>query len=298
MGGKMWDKIELYFFDIIGILIPGIIFLSGITFTSLFLISGDLNMNFNEIFFIDILIKTSKELTKNMLFFVVFFLFNAYLVGIVIKVLSKLYYEIFEIIFDKFLNRKFTEWWKKKQKRKEPDLVHSEKDNNFWNKFIKEIFEFGVDNYRGANKVLLDESKMIIKKRYNTDFPKDDWLFFEKLSKIIIYSENIKCLNDTFLAKYTFYRSLSFISFLQIFLIVVLFFLDFFLKDLLNDYSNLLKIPIFLIIINIIFWYSFHEKYKRYFRYCGNETLVTVYYHLKKTEQTPDSNKDKTLILK
>ncbi|MCM3115471.1 hypothetical protein M3610_09240 [Neobacillus sp. MER 74] len=295
----MWEKIEIYFFDIMGLLIPGVVFLTGIIFTFLFLISGDLvndiHSVLNKIVIFKLIYKMDKEIKKQIWLLVVFFVFNAYLVGHVIKVLSKLYYWFFRLIFDKFINQIFSLFikWLGSRTRK---LIRVIQIFNSWKpslkKFIKEyikdiykfikynlkvIFVFGTEDYEKDNKPLLEESLKIINDRYKTNFP-TKWYSIYKLSKIMIYHENLKNMNDTFLAKYNFYRSLSFICFLQLALLV---FLSFH-KGLLNDYAH--TIVIVLLVVNIIFWYTFHEKYKRYFKLCGNETLVSIYYHLKTTE--------------
>jgi hypothetical protein len=310
----MWEKIETFLFDIIGLLIPGLVFLMSTIFTFLFLVSDniylDVQENLNKIVLFDFIMKTTKELNKHFWLIVVIFILISYLTGHVIKVFSKIYYKFFELIFDKFLNKIFA--FLKSQLlsllffllkklvsyvRRLPILNNMnpalksyikkffiEVKNylksviRFIDNFLIEIFVYGTEDYEKANKDLLDECMDIINRRFNTNFPKK-WYSIYKLSKIVIYHENLKNMNDTFLAKYNFYRSLSFISFLQMVLLTILSFN----KDILNDYFNVL-IPI-LLIINFIFWYTFHEKYKRYYRLCGNEILVAMYYYLKKTEQ-------------
>ncbi len=304
----MWEKIEIYFFDIMGLLIPGIIFLSGITFTCLFLLSADTILSIQNILSQIVLFKLylnlDKDLRKNIWLLVVFVIFNSYLIGHVIKVISKVYYSFFTILFDQFINKIIStihKWLRKII----ADLINSPNPqrainwmNSDFRKFIKDfitsvyrffhhnlkvIFVFKSDEYEKDNEPLLNESLQIINQRYSTDFPVR-WYSIYKLSKTINYHENLKNMSDTFLAKYNFYRSLSFICFLQFLLIIFLFFND----NLLNVYSH--TIVIILLVINTIFWYTFHEKYKRYFKLCGNETLVSIYYHLKTTENDNRAN--------
>jgi hypothetical protein len=298
----MWEKIEIYFFDIMGLLIPGLVFLSGITFTSLFLLSGDsiddIQKILSQIAFFELYTKLDKDLKKNIWLLIAFVIFNSYLIGHVIKVMSKVYYWFFSIIFDQFFNKIIStilKWlWKLIKaltsffKIDKFFSLFNQDFRNFIKDFIKAIyrffhhnlkviFVFDTEKYEKANKPLLDESLQMINERYNTNFP-IKWYSIYKLSKIMIYHENLKNMNDTFLAKYNFYRSLSFICFLQFILLIYLSFYD----NLLNDYSStIVKI---LLGVNTIFWYTFHEKYKRYFKLCGNETLVSIYYHLKTTE--------------
>ncbi|MFH7820354.1 hypothetical protein [Neobacillus thermocopriae] len=299
----MWEKIEIYFFDIMGLLIPGIVFVTGIIFTSLFLISGqalsDILDVLNKIAFFKIYLKMEEVLKKHIWLFVVFVIFNSYLIGHVIKIMSKVFYWFFSIIFDQFFNKIFSfiiSWlWKNIRalisflkigdlfKDINPDFKKFVMDfiksfYKFFHHNLKVIFVFGTEWYEKDNKPLLEESLRIINERYDTNFP-TKWYSIYKLSKIIIYHENLKNMNDTFLAKYNFYRSLSFICFLQFTLLIILSFN----KELLNDYSDI--IINILMIVNLIFWYTFHEKYKRYFKLCGNETLVSIYYHLKTTER-------------
>ncbi|MCM3586983.1 hypothetical protein M3182_14690 [Mesobacillus maritimus] len=301
----MWEKIEIYFFDIMGLLIPGLIFLTGIIFTTLFLISeeviSEIQSALKDIVLFKALFEFHKEILSHFWLIVVFYLVNAYLLGHVIKVISKVYYWMFRLIFDEFINKMvfFIYNWGVILVKKITNYLLSKKPNfteyksldvfRFINEYfrmvkkfiiynLKVVFVFKTEDYEKENKVLLVESMKMINKRFNTKFP-EEWYSVYKLAKIIIYHESIKNMNDTFLAKYNFYRSMSFISFIQ----VLVLFICYLNPQYFNPYSNFIIVG--LLIINFVFWYTFHEKFKRYFKLCGNETLVSIYYYLKSTEK-------------
>ncbi|MFJ7682608.1 hypothetical protein [Peribacillus butanolivorans] len=324
---NMWEKIERFLFDIMGLLLPGIVFLTGITLTTMLLLSPDINKTvcdeIKNLVLIEHLQSMSKELNKHFWLIVVFFLFTSYLIGHAIKVFAKIYYSFFELLFDYLINKvikfivilinivikyivrkikdllkklilparrsrvfnMFSPSFKVKFVNSARDFVNSARDfvnsaRRFVNTIVSDIFVFKTQDYEDANEQLFIESKDMINKNFSTNFP-EEWFSFYKFSKIIIYHENLKNLNDTFLAKYNLYRSLSFITFLQAALILIIYFND----NLLNEHARVTAI--ILLIINFIFLYTFHEKYKRYFKFCGNETLVAVYYYLKKNERPP-----------
>lgn len=283
----MWEKIETFLFDLMGLLLPGIVFLVGIFFTSLLLFSSGtfekIEMLSKDIPFFITLLNIFNKLNNQISLLILLFLLHAYLTGHVIKVFSKIYYSIFGLIFDKGINKMIVTL---KNKGNIDTAYLTSKFPSSFETFLndalkiisnlsKETFVYIPKDYEPANEKFLDESMVIINRKFETDFPKE-WYSFYKLAKIIISHEDLKSMNDTFLAKYNLYRSLSFITFLQIITIVI-----FNISSVgLNSLSG--PISLTLILINIIFWYTFHEKYKRYYRLCGNEILVAVYYHFKK----------------
>ncbi|MCY7541622.1 hypothetical protein P9173_07575 [Bacillus safensis] len=315
----MWEKIESFLFDILGLLVPGIVLILGVAFSYFSLISSDSwyyltqKVNNESIIVINhISILLERFNGGNFLIIIIFLILLGYLLGHIVKVFSKIYYGACIIIFDNGIIELLKYIWasiKKSVKdtfRDYKQFIDSrpffeqryklKKMLNFENKFFKvtfifvgnifkfilgifsEALTFKVDSYEPANEKLVSEVVGLINQKYEVDFPKK-WYSVYKLSKTIITHENLKSLGDTFLAKYNLYRSLSFISFLNIVLTCVLYF---FLSEYLNPYANILG-PL-LLIIHLLFLFTFHEKYKRYFKLCGNETLIALFYFFKKQQ--------------
>lgn len=315
----MWEKIESFLFDILGLLVPGIVLILGVAFSYFSLISSDswnyLTQKVNNgsiivINHVSILLK--KFNGGNFLTIILFLILLGYLLGHIVKVFSKIYYDACIIIFDNGIIKLLKYFWasiKKcvkntfkdyeqfidsrpffEQKHKLKKILKFEYKvfkgtfifvRNIF-KFILKIFNealtFKVDSYEPTNEKLVSEVISLINRKYEVNFP-NAWYSVYKLSKTIMIHENLKSLGDTFLAKYNLYRSLSFISFLNIVLTSVLYF---FLSEYLNPYANILG-PL-LLIIHLLFLFTFHEKYKRYFKLCGNETLIALFYFFKKQQ--------------
>ena len=236
----------------------------------------------------------------------------SYIVGHPIKVFSKIQYEFCTILFDKNINKffgfimnGFCEWQLIKKLKRNFEEAISKNSCYVWLlrtirallNFLMSVlaYIFGLfhhfltfsakDNY---DESMTEETKKLIYNYFGNQA--DKWYKVYKFATIVIAQENLKSLSFKFLAKYNFYRSLAFI-----FLINQLYIVAFYkiANNLINPLGNILFVP--LSIINIILWYTFHDKYKRYWTLCGNESLIALFYFLKTKRDKNDKDKKDTV---
>ena len=136
-------------------------------------------------------------------------------------------------------------------------------------------FKFSAAGYDSASERYYEQVLETLAKDYDIDLREEKsekklHYAIYKLAGIFRDNENVKTLSSTFLAKYNFYRSMSFIFFINIIFTLCLIF-----KYRVFDYKTAI-----LLVILVLFSYSFHEKYKRYWTLSGNEALMGVYYYL------------------
>jgi hypothetical protein len=289
------SKIENFIFDILGLILPGFIFLSIliipmslIELKSLNTIELEKSYILSELSTIENLFNVYWDEKSNLVILCIVIL--AYLLGHFIKVFSIIKYEILVALFDKSLNKLML--WFIEIIKKGLRVIYNYFTNgdlyatSFWKwfkDFLKplkntfgKIFEFKSPNYFDANDSLKTECVSIINQRLNTTYP-DNWYSVYKFSTVIIAQENIKSLSSFFLAKYNLYRSLAFI-----FLFSTFYYHFFFLASSSHLDSEVLKTKSLIIILSLLLWFTFHYKYKRYWTLCGNETLVSLFYFLNK----------------
>lgn len=149
---------------------------------------------------------------------------------------------------------------------------------NFFYYLMQSIFTFETASYYRENDKLIGDVISKINKRLKTDYP-STWYSIYKLSNVIMEQENIKSLSKRFLAKYNFYRSLSFMFLINF--IYIIFFFNYFNKIISNTGNNIYWI---IMGVNFLLWYTFHEKFKRYWTLCGNESLISLFYFISKSE--------------
>lgn len=292
--GDFFSRFEDFVFDFLGLIVPGIILLVVIYLPfylkgySLYLSTNDSN---NSIIY---LINNSLEFwqsVKSLEYYlaIAIVLSIGFFLGHFIKVGSILFYKVGTLIFDKFLikqlkklNRqllflsisslrqtglfKIAFWLSKIKKYRLIKLLKKD--------ILESIFQFDAPNYFYDNKSLLKKSVSKLNAELKDEFPAN-WYSFFKFSETIRKQENLKNLTPTFLAKYNFYRSLSFI-----------FFFSFWYIYWINNaiYSTegvpIIDIRVLGYSFILIAWYVFHYKYKRYWTLCGNEALISAYYFL------------------
>ncbi|MEL1239765.1 hypothetical protein [Flavobacterium flavipallidum] len=289
------SKIENFFFDILGLILPGFIFL-GILIIPLSLVDitaikvNDLNNSYilSELCTLSDLFKNYWNEKSNLVIALIIIL--AYLLGHFIKVFSIIKYEIFEALFDKSFNKVvyyvfknikcFFKW-----------IYSFISENSLYDtkiylwlrdvfkpikSILTKIFTFKSDNYFTDNSSLRTECITIINSKLNTNYP-DKWYSLYKFSSVITNQENIKSLSAFFLAKYNLYRSLAFT-----FLFATLYFHFFFNAASKYVAPEIIKVNSLISLTSFLLWFTFHYKYKRYWTLCGNETLVSLYYFLNK----------------
>lgn len=289
------SKIENFLFDILGLVLPGIIFLliliSPVSFFDASKISDKvLSHSFilsSLITFFNIL-KVYWNTNLNITLFILIMI--SYLVGHTIKVFSIIVYEILNTLFDKSINKivlylfrgfialinlisnfLFNITFQQSLLYKGLNILLTPIGNT-----INKIFTFNSPNYFSDNESMKADCVALINQRLGTSYP-NVWYSIYKLFFVIQQQENIKALSGNFLAKYNLYRSLSFI-----FIFTTIYYYCFF-KATANYISpELTKITSLILYSAIVLWFTFHYKYKRYWTLCGNESLVSLYYFLNK----------------
>lgn len=298
----MIERFEQFLFDIVGLFIPGFLFLL-LPFLVI-AIAYDINtiINLLSLYNLNVLISNYKFINSYNITIFLILLFS-YLFGHIIKVFSIIFYDFFKTIFDENINKIISilvKRFKKNIFRK--DITYKFKKlclKNWYFKIIlfiyliflsipcgiiksfyslcKTIFiqlfifktadyEASIIPYRKKLINYLQEKNYIpeLSKKYNFNYS------IYKLSSILQCNKNIKTLINAFLAKYNFYRSISFICFMNILLIIYL--LNF--KNVLHK-----SLTSLILMLLIIAYYTFHCKYKRYWRLSGNEAIMGLYYY-------------------
>ena len=290
-----FSRIENFLFDLLGLVLPGIIFLtililpiSLVDISKIPLPIIDSSFILSELSTISKIFKTYW--TANSSLVITFTIIVSYLIGHFIKVFAIIKYEIFTAIFDKSFN-KWTYWLFEKLKFLLNEgylkLFNSPIYTTKGYKWIKEIFYpfknllikifvFKPLDYFNDNDSLRTNCVNIINTRIGTTFP-DKWYSVYKFSSVITNQENIKSLAGNFLAKYNLYRSLAFI-----FIFSTIYYSLFFSASANYIPQDLKKIGSLILLTSIFLWFTFHYKYKRYWTLCGNETLVSLFYFLNK----------------
>lgn len=215
----------------------------------------------------------------NQFWIVLFIIAIFYVIGNVIKVISKLYYDLGKSIFDntifKIIGCMPIKWIRKKIKEKYPKVEFKNcpvftiiNEIYIW---VKKTLSFATVNY--GNKfeeiyVYLAKEKLKI-----FDDEKDkhkNWYLFYKEATTILNQYNINTLYYKHLSKYNSFRSLECVFFFGI-----LYNICFYNKSI----NHLLY---FIVLgVNIVCLVSFHEKFKRYWMMCGNEVIAGLDYFYK-----------------
>ncbi len=275
-------RINDFLFDFLGLILPGVVLLI-LLFLPLYVINLDLVVvyDFND-FFVklnEIIIRKKDSFwVQNTAAFAFILFVIIYLIGHSLKVFSKIQYRLFESFVNRTLKpalKKLISTNTKIESGLRSFLQLPTIDYLF--EIFRKTFSFSHKDYysdsENARKVVLEK----IKANYDKDFG-EDWYSLYKFASIIIEEEGLKSKAYTYLAKYNFYRSLAF-----------LFLINFvYLWWIYSNYDGFL-LPHFIsigTICNFIMWFTFHEKFRRYWVLCGNETLMTVYYYLIKPENS------------
>jgi hypothetical protein len=290
-----FSKIETFIFDIMGLVLPGIIFLALLISPIYVLDLSTMQQKHVESSYIlsgltiaSSILKTHFAANTNTT--VVLLLILAYIIGHVVKVFAIIVYDFLVVIFDNTLNALIVvsfEGFKRIVNKLFRKVSGYDMYDTKIYKYLKtifrpvkntldKIFSFQSENYDTGNNSLRTECIAEINQRIGANYP-DKWYSLYKISKIITSYETVKSLSDFFLAKYNLYRSLAFI-----FLFSTVYYTYFFRAAAPYISHELQKIATLAPSIALILWFTFHYKYKRYWTLCGNETLVSLYYHLKK----------------
>ena len=292
---EFFSKIEDFLFDILGLVLPGVIILFILALPSYFIDISHLPAKATDESLILSWLTTLSDILKklwsqNINTIILIFLIVGYLMGHVVKVFSIIQYELSRVIFDKSINKlanylfefiksilyRFIKWISNKNMYSGHLYIYLKILFSPIRSLLNKIFTFEPPEYFSDNNSLRTECIQIINKRLNTNYP-NKWYSLFKFSKILNSQENIKSLAGTFLAKYNLYRSLAFIF------IFAFFYINYVFITCYNYlFPELSRITFIVLLIVLLLWFTFHYKFKRYWTLCGNEILISLYYYLNK----------------
>ncbi|OVE68227.1 hypothetical protein CCS79_09940 [Clostridium diolis] len=308
------DKIEDFLFDLLGLVAPGLIAIIFICFPIIVLdlnkINLDIYKNERSLLYISIeyIIRNLKFEYLTSMYAIFIVLLISYVLGHIVKVFSKYQYQLCSEIFDKGFNKFFENIiynFKKIEKMPfkllNPNFIKELRKREEWyinlfsiiigvivfiSKLLKDVFYFSAPSYYSDNEKIKENVIKKINLKYKINFP-ETWYSIYKISNIIMQQEKLKTLSSRFLAKYNFYRSMAFLFFMN--LIYVLFFFTKY-SDTISQLGHSLYGII--VVSDILFWITFHEKFKRYWTICGNESLMSLFYFLNKPIKDGKEDKD------
>lgn len=299
----MMEKLEDFLFDILGLAIPGFVAMFVVLLLPLIIIDPELVdlSAFEHSILVTYVSNVTNQLIINTTTFswlaIGFVFLVCYILGHVIKVISKYQYEFLVILFDQqivkccndFLNLvdrfagcascKLIRLFNGEYRRLTLEQYH-------WYNFLIS-FVFGIvqiplklirvsTTFKPANHYedeIADIVAKTISNKYHFMRPK--WYTVYKFANVVLDQEKIKTQSFKFLAKYNFYRSLACIFSLN-FIYTLAVYRKY--NEIINPLGHTLFYPI--LIINVVFWFTFHDKYKRYWSLCGNESLMGLFYYL------------------
>lgn len=251
---KVFNEIIFFLYDSLGIMLPG-------GFFSLFLLL--ITKQDIKKLYINICNNIDKNIVFLFLMLIIFYIF-----GNLMKIIAQIFYDFFEavektvlLIYNK-IEKNLINCFKDSIYSKIFIKIKNFPITKFMIKYFKLIFCFRADKYFTSNEFMINKIK---EKDIITE---KNWYGIYKIGKIYEENKKVSSLSYIFLAKYTLYRSLScllFINFIY-FMVVKDNYLIFY-----EEYGFGIKI------INFLLWITFHIKYKKYYTFCGNDTLVALY---------------------
>jgi hypothetical protein len=286
--GEFLSKVENFLFDILGLVLPGLVFIAVIIFPIYFLdLSKIPECDINSSYILSGLVTTSRLLQNKWQtdadLVITLYLVLAYLIGHSVKVFSIITYEFLSAIFDKSLNKlvnnliELTKPIRRFFVTRIPNIYNPIKTLLMpFKNTLSKIFTFESSDYMKENESLKTNCIEKINQKLGTTYP-DKWYSVYKFSAIISSQGKVKSLADHFLAKYNLYRSLSFI-----FAFTTVYYYYLFNETSKFIPPELSKITTPILAISGFLWFTFNYKYKRYWTLCGNERLVSLYYFLNK----------------
>lgn len=249
------EKVEYFLYDILGLCIPGFVVILTLDF---------------RINFIGAIIELLTDIPKSCFAFLfgAILLITCYIVGSLLKIISKYFYKIIQRIFDECIN-KFINSLKSFTciKNKLKLLLGDDLYGLVAEIFVFKAQKFGAEFTEYYNKI---KEKIDIKtgpKRIDDNQNNFDYGIY-KLGQIVAMNNSIKTHSNLFLAKYYLYKLLACWSFLYIFVVIIYYY----------NFSH----PILLILGLIIAFIVFNQKYKLYKKLNGNELIMALYFFLYK----------------
>lgn len=281
-----FSKLENFLFDILGLILPGAIFLMILLSPVLFVnIDGvpaatlDGSVILSALQTVSHILKTYwAGYPKSSLTILIIL---AYLMGHAVKVFSRIKYELLTAVFDDGLNRPVVrgyQWVCGLLFRDTSSTVYLRLKELLrpLGTVLGYLFTFRAADYLASDGVLKENCLELVNSRLAIQYPEDDRLV-TKLSGVISTQESIKTLGPFFLAKYNLYRSLA-----LIFLLTTPYYICFF--GVVGAYMPPPSHEISRLIITtmVVLWFTFHVKYKRYWTLYGDERIVSLFYILNK----------------
>jgi hypothetical protein len=281
-----FSKLENFLFDILGLILPGAIFLLILMSPGLFVDMANVPSKIADTSVILSALKTISTILKNYWAtyprsVLTIAIILAYLMGHTVKVFSRIKYELLTAVFDKGLNKpiiKAYDWVRDRIFRRSSSksyLLLKDLSRPF-KTLLEYIFTFNPPHHFQNDAILKQNCLDRLNTRLSIDYPDDD-RSITKISGVISNQENIKTLGPFFLAKYNLYRSLS-----LIFLFTTLYYIYFFkvagtfIAPASHEISDLI------LTAPAILWFTFHVKFKRYWTLYGDERLMSLFYFLNK----------------
>lgn len=281
------SKLENFLFDILGLILPGAIFLlilmSPILFVDMDKVPekmADASVLLSALKTISIILKSYWTAYPKSALTIAAIL--AYLAGHTVKVFSIIQYSFLSAFFDKSLNR-LAAGALARLKNRLPLKTRRSKTAR-WLKDLYKPFGILIDNlfvfkapyHQKDDDVLMQDCLSQLDTRLSITYPRDDEAV-SKISGVIANQESLRTLGTFFLAKYNLYRSLS-----LIFLFTTLYYIYFF--KLASSYISPASREVSSIIFAApaIFWFTFHVKYKKYWTLYGHERIISLFYFLHK----------------
>ncbi|MBS1661747.1 MAG: hypothetical protein JST68_11940 [Bacteroidetes bacterium] len=283
-----FSKLENFLFDILGLILPGAIFLLILLSPILFI---DMTNVPDSIAASSILLSALKTISNILKDYwshypksaVTIATILAYLMGHAVKVFSRIKYEFLTAFFDETLNKAVLRLYNKGKNRLFPAKTPPSKTYLRLKAlfkpvkiFIGHLFTFSAPDYFPNDETLRQKCLDQFKTKLSVDFPADD-RSLNKISGVIASQESVKTLGPFFLAKYNLYRSLS-----LIFLFTIVYYIYFFKVAAAYITPASHEISCLIFISPVILWFTFHVKYKRYWTLYGDERIMSLFYFLNK----------------
>ncbi len=281
-----FSKLENFLFDILGLILPGAIFLLILLSPCLFVDMANVPPGVVDKSVMLSALKTISNILK--IYWssypksaLTIAIILAYLMGHTVKVFSRLKYEFLSAIFDEGLNKPVIRIYtglRNRLFRQPSSKVYLQLKELFkpFRTLIEYVFTFNPPHHFKNDAVLKQNCLDRLNTRLSIDYPDDD-RSITKISGVISNQENIKTLGPFFLAKYNLYRSLS-----LIFLFTTLYYIYFFKAASAFIAPASREISTLILILPAILWFTFHVKFKRYWTLYGDERLMSLFYFLNK----------------
>jgi len=276
------QKLEEFLFDIMGLTLPGVIF--GFSMFSLYFLNVPI-ADYRSVMtsFLEMGKEYSVLGVPSLVTYSLIVLFS-YIIGHLIKVIGKYIYDFGPFIFDKVLLKPIVisksallTWLKSNVNTKNYFVKILRYNTELLVKsftMLEEVFGFSTISYSCDFDRMRLETIRLLNEEHNIDIHTYDtkWYPYYKSALTIAEKSKVKTHARFFLAKYNFYRSLAFVFLVHLTSIITLKFI--------LEVGSLNYIWKSAILIDIVFWITFHTKYKRYWTACGNEAIVGLFHSL------------------